>query len=784
MKNFKKENSGISVAILLRELGKLIRKAKPAKSGPYPVCAASEFLADNSLLNNPGLRTISEYSSLFDVANPLVKLAEQIASGTSDACYTPFDRLQSIFANMGENKSKLYHEIDAENWKSTIFAREDGFYSTSSQYGYLWSEIKFQIAAAGKVAISATHFLHNLLDILKRYTACIPCDVKNLPDVSLYDYAKTLASICVAIHRNKNQRLKFIGGDLSGIQNYIYDIASAKASKNLKGRSFYLQMLVDEMVQKLLTVCHLNAVSVLYASGGSFFIIAPNNSELNDSIIHFRDQLEEQLFEQHGTRLYLALSSVDFTASEILDHGFSPIWTALFEQIGVRKRRRYVSVIERHYNKVFEPQGIGGKQLHDYITGEEFSEREQEETLQNNGQPDYRGKYIQTDKQGNALSKRVAQQIDLGRKLRSSRYWISGSVRLHEGRTRGLKSDWSHYLLESLPERDLSRKMTTDNFTVRSLTDAPPDYRFPINRFFYGGNDYPKTADGSVQEFQELAKSPGGAFERLGILRMDVDSLGALFKSGLGSPSTISRYASLSRQLDTFFKGYLNVIWEQPEFRDTTFIVYSGGDDLFIVGQWERVIGIAKTIRARFSEFVSGSDLTLSGGIAIVNPKFPIGKAAELSAQAEKQAKQHHRKGVHKNALTLLNTPLTWDYELPIVEEIKDQLVQLIRDQSLPRGVLNKLMNYAEVAEQQRRSGENERWRWHMAYDFSRAAARAKRHSGAETFYDRIKVATFSNTWNGSPLSSNYTFLQLLAVAARWTEMVTKNIAHATIQSA
>jgi len=45
-----------------------------------------------------------------------------------------------------------------------------------------------------------------------------------------------------------------------------------------------------------------------------------------------------------------------------------------------------------------------------------------------------------------------------------------------------------------------------------------------------------------------------GGFERLGVLRMDVDSLGDLFKNGFGKNATLTRLASLSFRMSLFFR--------------------------------------------------------------------------------------------------------------------------------------------------------------------------------------------------------------------------------------
>ena len=95
--------------------------------------------------------------------------------------------------------------------------------------------------------------------------------------------------------------------------------------------------------------------------------------------------------------------------------------------------------------------------------------------------------------------------------------------------------------------------------------------------------------------------------KRLGVLRMDVDNLGKIFQGGISPErATLSRYSALSRSMDYFFSGYLNTIWQEvaPE---QSIIIYSGGDDVFIVGSWEQTIAIAKRIKEDFRKFSCGN---------------------------------------------------------------------------------------------------------------------------------------------------------------------------------
>ena len=110
----------------------------------------------------------------------------------------------------------------------------------------------------------------------------------------------------------------------------------------------------------------------------------------------------------------------------------------------------------------------------------------------------------------------------------------------------------------------------------------------------------------SSKSFEELAKSADG-IERIAVLRADVDNLGQAIVAGFNEKyATLSRTATLSRQLSLFFKLYINRILNNPQFNISgcvcgegrhAAIVYSGGDDLFIVGAWNEVIELAIDIR-------------------------------------------------------------------------------------------------------------------------------------------------------------------------------------------
>ena len=134
---------------------------------------------------------------------------------------------------------------------------------------------------------------------------------------------------------------------------------------------------------------------------------------------------------------------------------------------------------------------------------------------------------------------------------------------------------------------------------------------------------------------------------------MDVDNLGQAFVAGFERPEkataqerehfvTISRTAAFSRQMSLFFKCYINDILSgrfesKPALAVT--VVYSGGDDVFLLGAWNDVVEAALRIRQAFTAFSCGA-LTISAGLALVDDHYPVRLSAAASGDLEDLAKQ------------------------------------------------------------------------------------------------------------------------------------------------
>ncbi len=716
------------------------------------------------------------------------------------------------------------------------------------------------------------------LNLLQRYTINLSEPTGMLPTVAYFDYAKNLAGITVALYDylkaedkldasvllwSEERPFILIGGDISGIQNFIYDIAGRNASKNLKGRSFYLQLLITSILQKLLTELDLFQGNVILDSGGSFFLLAANTNKnkrllSNEEIL---GQISQQLFETHLTKISLAVAIVPIEISQMLDGGLNEVMEEVYEQLAIKKLQKFNGKINRKQEELFDPKQVdnGGGYPIDRMTGAEIQPHQQATAwkydLENGGGKTERVQLHEDKLYGLSLvSNTTMQQINLGDVLRKTTIWVISPKKINDLKKNGKIHEFNpcqlgiyHYLIE-----DSIRSLTgLGDLTGCSLVVLnQPDFLNALNNQltdgigieqnliygnqFYGGNEYPsppnierkyldqpytfsELAGAEDEEKKELAdrkkkiyyvppatKTEAGrdlGIKRLGVLRMDVDNLGYIFQTGLGKQFSFVQYSNLSRHLDFFFKGYLNQIWKQEGFSPYAQIIYSGGDDLFIVGRWDKMIEFAKKIKTAFGDYVcQNNQISLSGGISIVGHKFPILKGAEMAGKAEKSAKRHELIGIHhksveldKNSFTLFDVPLhwsseghwqgesfSWEDEFKLVEEIKNQLLQFLYpssgDRGLSKGFLQKIQTLYEMSLVQKANKQNESWKWIIAYDFAREKAVLKKNKlmAESAFLGQLEKNTLLNSYKESRLKSKHSFLKLLNLAARWAELATR----------
>ena len=674
-------------------------------------------------------------------------------------------RMSSILETVHfEQGAVKYHlPVSKISLSKDYFPKEQ--FDDNPDYEQLWNdfvnEFKF-IQAKDYRAFSET-----FLNLLYKYTACIPASTINFPDVSLYDHLKTTAALTVCLYdyyksgqvcsRESDRPFLLIGADFSGIQTYLYQIVSKYAGKNLKGRSFFLRILSDAVVRYLLRELNLFQANVVYNSGGGFYLIAPHTKFVEEKLQAAIKVIEKNFFASFGMTLFVAIESIPVSKDDLMhkdkSNNLGTIWHDLFEKRDKKKSCKFADLIENGYNNFFEPLMQGGDALRDRITGEEFLSGEKQVKFE----------------EGYFIKENTDNQIELGKRLRDTEIMVvSENVLTYWNKKFHINPANLGFYYYFVQKNDLTPSV--DNVTIIRFNS--PDFNMPIggnnNTYefqYYGGNEY------NGQTFEEM--SDNSSFSRLGVLRMDVDNLGSIFQSGISRErATLSRFAALSRSFDYYFSGYLNTIWKKTD-PDHSFIIYSGGDDVFIVGGWEVTILLAKKIHEDFCEFTCHNPaFGISGGIAIVPAKFPIMKGAEESADEEKAAKNHTVKGKSKNTISFMDFPMNWDTEFPAVESLKGKLVRLIEEEKEVKALLSKIMNHAANAGIKAHKITHIKTYWMFTYDLSRMKDRTK-ISNTKALIDNCitEVCGNKSQLNGKTIETEYHVLELWAFAARWAEL-------------
>ena len=486
--------------------------------------------------------------------------------------------------------------------------------------------------------------------------------------------------------------LLFVGGDLSGIQKFIYNISSKKAMVSLKGRSAYLKRFTDEVCKRILDIPEIQKSPQdkdemkIYCSGGKFYLQVPDTPTIRKSIDAIKRDVEAQLWEEHRGQLAINIAYLPFQydGDNVVVDGETDnigiLWKKMTEKFTILKNQKFKDELLDSYGEFFEVQKVGGDIKVCQVTGIEG---------------DVVPVKMYDDEEDMMVSPSVKAQIDLGKKLR----------------------DEQHF------------KMLEE----------------------YAGETY------------------------LGILRMDIDNLGAKFiRSDFKS---MKKYKQFSLALDWFFDaehGRLHDLQTQDEYREFLNIVYAGGDDIFVVGRWDKVIDFAARIKEEFKSYchdkLEEETLSISGGVAIVNAKFPIAKAAEMAGEAEDAAKKYNNK--QKNAFNMFGESISWENEFDYVKSYKEQFVTLINKANLSRGILHKIMTYeAIVKENQVIAAQNEKgdqkrkpdlsYLWHTTYYLTRFMGKEK---------DNKAVYLFCKDLRDKQLLSAEKF-RLMALAARWAEL-------------
>ncbi|EFK79495.1 hypothetical protein HMPREF9269_1878, partial [Ligilactobacillus salivarius ACS-116-V-Col5a] len=120
--------------------------------------------------------------------------------------------------------------------------------------------------------------------------------------------------------------------------------------KQLRSRSFYLDMISETIVDSLLSKLGLSRANVIYSGGGRAYLVLPNTKSADKAIKEVEKEFNQFFIDKFNIQLYVSFGSSIFTANDLMDKKdndednekiYNSIFREVSHQISERKLSRY-----------------------------------------------------------------------------------------------------------------------------------------------------------------------------------------------------------------------------------------------------------------------------------------------------------------------------------------------------------------------------------------------------------------------------------------------------------
>lgn len=664
------------VGSLLHDIGKVVYRSGDGRNHS---ASGYDFLKNQAKIEDPEILNCikyhhGKYLKNADIAADdlayITYYADNVAAFTDrrEAAVQEegFDKtipLDSVFNILNGNHGKSHYAMQVLNPKEEInYPTEE----TISMDEHFYKTVVDNITNNLLGIKLNEEYVNSLLSVLEANLSYIPSSTskRELADISLFDHVKITAAAasCVEQYLKENNETNYrellfqnakmayekemfllYSMDISGIQKFIYSIGDKGALKGLRARSFYLEIMMEHVIDELLEKLSLSRANLIYTGGGHCYMLLPNTKEVLQILDSYEKQVNQWLLETFDISLYIACGYAVASANHLRnvpEGSYSELYQEISKMLSEKKAHRYGADIIQYLNK---KKRDGERECS--VCRRVAKVREPEgrcpicEALEHMGRDMLHGEYFVI----------LCEPQEYALPLPQNRYLVVMTEK---------------NLKESMQKESYVRCYTKNNFYTGKL----------VTTKLWVGDYVAKDAN----TFGELAEMARG-IQKIAVLRADVDNLGTSFVYGFKrgedeSYVTLSRTATLSRQLSLFFKGYINKILTQGTesvFAESgprnVVIVYSGGDDVFLAGAWNEVIAAFMDLRKALEKFTQRT-LTISGGIGVYSDSYPIHVMAQ-----ETQFLEDCSKGCEgKNAITIWNE----EHSYPWPEFIKNVVAE------------------------------------------------------------------------------------------------------------
>ncbi len=713
-------------------------------------------------------------------------------------------RLITIFEGLSIENTRKSDSLEDYQYRyplkelspKNIFPEKGDSESASEEYRELFSNFIFALERLSHKENIPLWFEH-FDSLFMIYASHIPAATVGfvVPDVSLYDHSRTTSAIASALYRYhketesltteaikdyETKKFVLISGDFYGIQDFIFTAggSTGKASaKLLRGRSFYVSLLSELAADMLCRELALPMTSVILNAAGKFTILAHNTDGTKQIVQNIEEAINNWLIENFYGQASIGLSMVEASPDDFVKGKFVDLWEKLSRSVDRKKYSKFdlfkhsgcvSGYLDSFDNKIGicpfcnkRPAEMIAKVQEEYacricadhiFIGENLVKSEQIAITT-----------IDAELHGRKLLKPIFDKYqivfptgelnELARQGSLLKFWNIG-ISKDGNIAKNITAKFFNAYVPKYEEEDLHDDRyfagkKSENKKLEMINQIKVDKEANI----------PKTFAHIAVKALNFTDKPNKfkGLEALGVLKADVDNLGLLFACGMKKERlTLSRLATMSRQLNNYFSIFIPYTLKTDERFKNIYTVFSGGDDLFLIGPWNRVIDFAGFLNDSFKEYVcKNSSITISAGISIHKPHDPVLRLAEMSEHAVELSKSRGR-----NRITIFSETVEWN-NFPKLQDIKKILDQWLDSEIITNAMLFRLNELIEMRRQEQeliRSGliylenmECLKWRAMLKYTIVRNTGRKLKGDEKQSAINEVmQVAKWLEDYGGS----------------------------------
>jgi CRISPR-associated protein Csm1 len=498
-----------------------------------------------------------------------------------------------------------------------------------------------------------------LLAVLERYLHAVPASraKRHEPDVNLFDHSRLVAAFaaCLAVLHSEGPcdplrisgRYRLVEISLGGIQAFItraiapMDQAPGESgekgmAKRLRARSFYVSLVSWLLARRVLANCGLPPTNLLQDAGGRAVLLLPDEPTVLQRFERTIHQARRWFHAELGSTLRLdvavsePLTDADFTRDRFprtLRHcddrlaaaRFANPWPQLLAESAWREQGWVTDAVSLPIDRerfLAAIRTLGGQlpkasclwiddQLDDQSLADVYR-----------GELEILGYRVSLGEKPSPVARAFALRLDVADAQRLPLFLAA-----------------SH-----LPLRD---DEADQRLRLMQLSEEPSEPNSPL----------------TLSEIACLSNDEEGKridHAMLAVLKADVDHLGMLFGYGFQQRVSFGRYAGAARYLDNFFKGFL--VEQLRRHYPRIYVVFAGGDDLFLIGPWYDLVRFARYLHDSFQHAACHNPCVhLSAAIVFASPTTPVSHLAELTSDALARSKKK------RNRIAYGQTTLLWD---------------------------------------------------------------------------------------------------------------------------